>query len=81
MSRLARLLGLFACLAAGVWSGLALAEAQDDGAAPEAQTAAESDPEAVPDDYIIGPGDTIQVFVWRNPELSVTVPVQPDGKV
>lgn len=32
-------------------------------------------------DYVIGPGDTIQVFVWRNPELSVTVPVRPDGKV
>lgn len=32
-------------------------------------------------DYIIGPGDSIQVFVWRNPELSVTVPVRPDGKV
>jgi len=31
--------------------------------------------------YIIGPGDTLQVFVWRNPELSVTVPVRPDGKV
>ena len=36
---------------------------------------------AVADDYIIGPGDTIQVFVWRNPELSVTVPVRPDGKI
>jgi polysaccharide biosynthesis/export protein len=33
------------------------------------------------DQYIIGPGDTIQVFVWRNPELSVTVPVRPDGKI
>jgi polysaccharide export outer membrane protein len=31
--------------------------------------------------YIIGPGDTIQVFVWRNPELSVTVPVRPDGRI
>jgi polysaccharide biosynthesis/export protein len=31
--------------------------------------------------YVIGPGDTIQVFVWRNPELTVTVPVRPDGKV
>lgn len=31
--------------------------------------------------YQIGPGDGIQVFVWRNPELSVTVPVRPDGKV
>jgi len=32
-------------------------------------------------DYIIGPGDTLQVFVWRNAELSVTVPVRPDGKI
>jgi polysaccharide biosynthesis/export protein len=32
-------------------------------------------------DYIIGPGDTVQVFVWRNPELTTTVPVRPDGKI
>jgi polysaccharide export outer membrane protein len=32
-------------------------------------------------DYIVGPGDTLQIFVWRNPELSVTVPVRPDGKI
>ena len=32
-------------------------------------------------DYIIGPGDTLQIFVWRNPELSVSVPVRPDGKI
>jgi polysaccharide export outer membrane protein len=32
-------------------------------------------------DYIIGPGDTLQVFVWRNPDLTVTVPVRPDGKI
>ena len=32
-------------------------------------------------EYVIGPGDTIQVFVWRSPELSVTAPVRPDGKI
>lgn len=31
--------------------------------------------------YLIGPGDKLQVFVWRNPELSATVPVRPDGKI
>ncbi len=31
--------------------------------------------------YLIGPGDTLQVFVWRDPELSATVPVRPDGKI
>ena len=36
---------------------------------------------AVDPQYVIGPGDTVQVFVWRNPELTVTVPVRPDGKI
>ena len=31
--------------------------------------------------YLIGAGDTIRVDVWRSPELSVTIPVRPDGKV
>lgn len=32
-------------------------------------------------DYIIGPGDTINVFIYRVPELSVEVPVRPDGRI
>ena len=30
--------------------------------------------------YIVGPGDSINIMVWRNPELSMSVPVRPDGK-
>jgi polysaccharide export outer membrane protein len=30
---------------------------------------------------VIGPGDTLQVFVWNHPELTVTVPVRPDGQI
>jgi polysaccharide biosynthesis/export protein len=32
-------------------------------------------------DYIIGPGDNVNIFVWQQPDLSVTVPVRPDGRI
>ena len=31
--------------------------------------------------YLVGPGDTVNIVVWRNPELSMSVPVRPDGKI
>jgi polysaccharide biosynthesis/export protein len=46
--------------------------------APASSTAELKAPDS---NYIIGPGDSLEVFVWRNPELSVTVPVRPDGKI
>ena len=47
------------------------------GSFPPAPTLAAS-----PDyNYIIGPGDTINIVVWRSPELSMLVPVRPDGKI
>lgn len=38
----------------------------------------EEDP---PNAYAIGIGDVIDISVWKNAELSVTVPVRPDGRV
>jgi polysaccharide export outer membrane protein len=32
-------------------------------------------------EYIIGPGDKLTIFVWRNPELSISVDVRPDGRL
>ena len=31
--------------------------------------------------YLIGPGDSVNIFVWRNPEISNSVIVRPDGKI
>jgi polysaccharide export outer membrane protein len=45
------------------------------GSYPPAPTSA-----ATPDyKYVIGPLDTVNIIVWRNPELSMSVPVRPDG--
>ncbi len=44
---------------------------------PPAPTVAASDSY----NYIIGPGDTVNIVVWRNPELTMSVPVRPDGKI
>jgi polysaccharide export outer membrane protein len=44
--------------------------------APESARGGAASPE-----YIIGPGDALDVFVWRNQELSTRVPVRPDGRI
>jgi polysaccharide biosynthesis/export protein len=31
--------------------------------------------------YLLGPGDSVNVFVWRNPEVSGSFPIRPDGKM
>jgi polysaccharide export outer membrane protein len=41
-------------------------------------------PDTKPDeaiDYLIGPGDNLQIFVWRNPDLGTSVSVRPDGRI
>jgi polysaccharide export outer membrane protein len=38
-------------------------------------------PLTVPPNYIIGADDSIKVDVWKEPDLSATLPVRPDGKI
>lgn len=45
-------------------------------AAPETQGGAAASP-----DYLIGPLDQLEIFVWRAPELSTKVTVRPDGRI
>ena len=39
------------------------------------------EPVALQPDYMIGAGDVVNINVWRNPEVSLSVPVRPDGKI
>lgn len=47
----------------------------------EAKADARAEAGKRPDEYVLGPGDVIQVVVWRNEHLSKTVPIRPDGKI
>lgn len=44
-------------------------------------TLAQGNQEAAVAEYLIGVDDQVQVNVWRNPELSMSMPVRPDGMI
>jgi polysaccharide biosynthesis/export protein len=87
MSRFVRVLRIAGALLAGALCLAPLpASAQTAGAAAAAAPVAKQLPPPPPGladrtDYIIGPGDQLQVFVWRNPDLSTTISVRPDGRI
>ena len=74
-------LALLGLVTIGMW-------AQDDadaaGAAKPAKAAVQEvqvSGAGVPSDYVIGADDTLRISVWKEPDMSVTLPVRPDGKI
>ena len=44
-------------------------------------SAASAGPSVLTESYLMAVGDQVQINVWKNPELSVSEPIRPDGKV
>lgn len=88
MSKVTKLAALFL---AGCWPLLIVAQdpaaAAGSNGSTQSTTAATSEPETkVPSsvaspDYVIGAEDTLHISVWKEPDLTVTLPVRPDGKI
>ncbi len=58
------------------------ADADDSSAKPDKATAPAVHPgPEVPSDYVIGADDTLKITVWKEPDMNVTLPVRPDGKI
>lgn len=77
-ARSGKLWGVYLILIASLFIG---ACASGRGAQKDAADTPVSPSQIMKGEYRIGVDDRVQVSVWRNPELSLTVPVRPDGKI
>jgi polysaccharide biosynthesis/export protein len=74
-------LALVVGLAAGAWAQNADAKAKEgDKNSPPANNQEQSG-QAVSASYVIGPEDTLHISVWKEPDLTETLPVRSDGKI
>jgi len=60
-------------------AGLALLALAGCTSGPKVEPIAPAPPDMA--NYVIGPGDNLEISVWRSPELSTKVPVRPDGRI
>jgi polysaccharide export outer membrane protein len=77
MRRLSALFFAWALLGTAVW-----AQSPDKNPSGSAGKAAEPAATVAADtDYRIGPQDVVRIDVWKEPDISRTIPVRPDGKI
>jgi polysaccharide biosynthesis/export protein len=57
------------------------AQSQVNSQAPPATTSPAKSPATTDPNYIIGAQDVLDISVWKEPEITRTVPVRPDGKI
>jgi polysaccharide export outer membrane protein len=75
-------------ISVALWAGLLSGAlfAQTDGVAKNTNVKADKPPMTTPEtqadsDYVIGADDTLRISVWKEPDLTETLPVRPDGKI
>lgn len=77
-----RPLTLLLLSAALVEPGFATTPVSSGSSSPSPSSNAQAGPQSTVDQtYRVGPEDVIEVFVWKEPELSTTVTVRPDGRI
>src|ERR1039457_1459154 len=74
---------LAALMGMGLLSAGMLAQTSDSDAVKGDKTPAKAQAREAPSDsdYVIGADDTLRISVWKEPDLSETLPVRPDGKI
>jgi polysaccharide export outer membrane protein len=48
---------------------------------PAPRAASSGDAQRLPAGYLMGPEDVLEVFVWKEPDLSTSAAVRPDGRI
>ncbi len=78
--RLAVLMGI-GLLATGLLGQTSVADKTDADKSDKPAATAQAPEASSGSDYVIGADDTLHISVWKEPDLSETLPVRPDGKI
>lgn len=82
--RLQIALGLLLMPFGFAWNAAAQSTDSNSGQKPKAESkpaAVAVMPATTDQEYHIGPQDVVQIDVWKEPEITRTIPVRPDGKI